>query len=581
MNFKRFLTGSAATVLWAAAMAQAATPVGSTIAYQGRLDVSGFAAEGTYDFRFRLYDADSAGAQIGAAQFLADAALTDGTFTAPLDFGASAFTSDARWVEISVRDGASSGAYTVLAPRQRVYAAPVALKAINENWSASGNNIFNANSGNVGVNEPGPLARLHVTGANQLPNLASSMLGTDQILVEAQTAWIGLYSDEIGAPASGISFSEVNSTNGALSKWAIAQRTSGNGADLSITYGNNQDGNANARYLQVKSTGDVGIGVNSPNAKLHVKTLGTTPFTPENTLRITSEYPSTIANTTEYMDFKGNQIHAKQDNNPSTLELQPDNGEVAIGPGLLSDAKLTITRTAVPNLFNSDLSLDDVVIQDAANAWLGLYSDPSGNVGSGITFGESSGSAAEPKWAIYARTSDNVGDLNITFGTGTNPTNNEKMLQIDRDGTTKVKVLEILGADVSERFPMKGCVEPGMVVMIDAGSSGHLCLAAGEYNTRVAGIVSGAGDIPVGAILGNMKGSEDAPPIALSGRVWTYCDATEAAIEVGDLLTTSATPGHAMKASDAGRRGGAVIGKAMSSLALGETGLVLVLVNLQ
>jgi hypothetical protein len=89
--------------------------------------------------------------------------------------------------------------------------------------------------------------------------------------------------------------------------------------------------------------------------------------------------------------------------------------------------------------------------------------------------------------------------------------------------------------------------------------------------------------LPVGAVLGNLPGTEknSAPPVALSGRVWTWCDANEAAIEPGDLLTTSETPGHAMKANDASRRSGAMIGKAMTALAQGEKGLVLVLVNLQ
>jgi hypothetical protein len=154
------------------------------------------------------------------------------------------------------------------------------------------------------------------------------------------------------------------------------------------------------------------------------------------------------------------------------------------------------------------------------------------------------------------------------------------MLQIDRDGTTKVKGREVLGADVSERFPTTERVEPGAVVMIDADQPGRLCLSRGAYNTRVAGVVSGAGDIPVGAILGNLEGLEDAPPIALSGRVWTRCDATAAGIAPGDLLTTADTPGHAMKAVDAQRRSGAVIGKAMTVLPRGEKGLVLVLVNL-
>jgi hypothetical protein len=62
--------------------------------------------------------------------------------------------------------------------------------------------------------------------------------------------------------------------------------------------------------------------------------------------------------------------------------------------------------------------------------------------------------------------------------------------------------------------------------------------------------------------------------------VWVRCDASTTAIEVGDLLTTSDTPGHAMTATDVARSHGAVIGKAMTALPRGETGLVLVLVNL-
>ena len=59
------------------------------------------------------------------------------------------------------------------------------------------------------------------------------------------------------------------------------------------------------------------------------------------------------------------------------------------------------------------------------------------------------------------------------------------------------------------------------------------------------------------------------------------CDASEAGIQPGDLLTTSNTPGHAMAVVDHSRALGAVIGKAMTPLAKGETGMVLTLVNLQ
>jgi hypothetical protein len=63
--------------------------------------------------------------------------------------------------------------------------------------------------------------------------------------------------------------------------------------------------------------------------------------------------------------------------------------------------------------------------------------------------------------------------------------------------------------------------------------------------------------------------------------VWVQCDATGCAIAPGDLLTTSDTPGHAMRAAEADRMHGAVLGKAMTSLPPGERSLVLVLVNLQ
>jgi hypothetical protein len=69
-------------------------------------------------------------------------------------------------------------------------------------------------------------------------------------------------------------------------------------------------------------------------------------------------------------------------------------------------------------------------------------------------------------------------------------------------------------------------------------------------------------------------------PVALSGRVYCWADASRAPIAPGDLLTTSDVPGHAMKATDYDRAQGAIVGKAMTSLAEGR-GLVLVLVRPQ
>ena len=69
-------------------------------------------------------------------------------------------------------------------------------------------------------------------------------------------------------------------------------------------------------------------------------------------------------------------------------------------------------------------------------------------------------------------------------------------------------------------------------------------------------------------------------PVALTGRVYCQADASGGPIEPGDLLTTSDTPGHAMKVIDHTKAQGAILGKAMTSLKKGK-GLVLVLVTLQ
>ena len=68
--------------------------------------------------------------------------------------------------------------------------------------------------------------------------------------------------------------------------------------------------------------------------------------------------------------------------------------------------------------------------------------------------------------------------------------------------------------------------------------------------------------------------------IALMGKVYCKVNASYGAIEVGDLLTTSPTLGHAMKADDSMKAFGSAIGKALSGLESGK-GLVPMLGTLQ
>ncbi|MCX7993349.1 MAG: hypothetical protein N2651_06740 [Fimbriimonadales bacterium] len=168
--------------------------------------------------------------------------------------------------------------------------------------------------------------------------------------------------------------------------------------------------------------------------------------------------------------------------------------------------------------------------------------------------------------------------VNGNLGVGGGPVDDAKLRVY---GTARVNVLEIEGADLAEKFPTTDTVEPGMVVEIDPDNHGNLRLARGAYNKRVAGVVAGANGLSKGIVLGNLEGRETHAPIAISGRVWVYADATRHAIEPGTLLTTSDKPGYAMAVRDRDRAHGAILGKAMTRLEKGKTGMVLVLVNLQ
>lgn len=155
----------------------------------------------------------------------------------------------------------------------------------------------------------------------------------------------------------------------------------------------------------------------------------------------------------------------------------------------------------------------------------------------------------------------------------------------DGDGRITTQELEITGgSDLSEQFDINAGpvpIEPGMVVCIDANHPGELTLSRRAYDPTVAGIVSGAGSVKPGLLMGQRGTRADGKlPVALSGRVYCLADAARGAIRPGDLLTTSDTPGHAMKAADPARVPGAILGKAMTALESGQ-GLVLVLVSLQ
>src|SRR5437667_37872 len=89
----------------------------TTFTYQGQLTDAGAAANGNYDLQFALFDAASAGMQIGALQTVPTVSVSSGVFTVQLDFGVNAFPGANRFLEIGVRP-AGGESFTTLVPRQ-------------------------------------------------------------------------------------------------------------------------------------------------------------------------------------------------------------------------------------------------------------------------------------------------------------------------------------------------------------------------------------------------------------------------------------------------------------------------------
>jgi hypothetical protein len=121
-------------------------------------------------------------------------------------------------------------------------------------------------------------------------------------------------------------------------------------------------------------------------------------------------------------------------------------------------------------------------------------------------------------------------------------------------------------------------IEPGTVVVLD--QDGLVWAANRAYDKRAVGVVSGAGNYRPAMVLDKQSSQINRLSVALMGKVCCKVDAQYSPIEVGDLLTTSSTPGYAMKACDPLKAFGSVIGKTLRRLDGGQ-GIIPILVTFQ
>ncbi|MCA9244481.1 MAG: hypothetical protein KDA32_11030 [Phycisphaerales bacterium] len=257
------------TILGIAAMlaiaaGSTAAPIGTAITYQGMLQDTGSPAQGLYDLRFRLYSAAIGGSQIGDVLFENDVPVDNGFFTVDLDFGASVYGPEARWLQIEAKPGVG-GSYVTMTPRQPIMPAPVALYALNAGggsgsgyWNANGSSIYKNNSGNVGIGTNTPQAPLEVRSRLRVAHNGGSgpivALGTG--LLELGSNSIGTdrpygalhFLDGASATRAGIEYGP----DGLFAPYAMRFQTNG------------------VYRMHITDAGFVGIGTASPGLMLDV-----------------------------------------------------------------------------------------------------------------------------------------------------------------------------------------------------------------------------------------------------------------------------------------------------------------------
>ncbi len=541
---------------------------GTGFTYQGRLTDNGSSASGGYDLRFAVFDAESNGIQVGAAQTNSAVAVSNGLFTVVLDFGVGIFTGDPRWLEIGVITNGSPENFTLLNPRQALTPTPYAIHANTASNVVPGTVVRSLNALKDDVTlEAGDNVTLTPNG-NTLTIAAAAGGGSSIWSLLNNNAYYAAGNVGIGTanpqnrlhvydPA--VSVSQRIETGGGINAWAQTEYANANGLwKIGTSRGYNGDQLYFARHgaagiaFGLQTNGDAFLSgqVNMSGGSLAGSVIVGTP---------NSESGLSIIR-------GGNRADVRFEGTTLKLVVGPVGGPPASTRGIAIDTVGNVgigTVSPQAKLHVESSGVVETIIKSVdERAILNLDSTLGGQrrvwtVENGV-FG------TPGLFSIYDRTANRTG------------------LTIDTTGVVSVHVLRITGgADLAEPFPMKEqALAKGSVVVIDDEHPGQLKLSAVAYDTRVAGIISGANGINPGIALHQEGALDGGQNVALSGRVYVQADAAFGAIKPGDLLTTCDTPGHAMKVSEHAKAQGAILGKAMTRLAEGK-GMVLVLVTLQ
>lgn len=153
---------------------------GTAFTYQGLLNSGGTpAANGLYDFRFRLFLDALGNTQAGSTVLVSAVPATNGLFLATVDFGPGIFNGTNYWLEIDVRTNNAAN-YTDLSPLQAVTPTPYAISASGVSGSVPAGQLTGSLPGSV-------LAGLYA-GAVDFTNAGNSFGGNGSGLTDLSAA---------------------------------------------------------------------------------------------------------------------------------------------------------------------------------------------------------------------------------------------------------------------------------------------------------------------------------------------------------------------------------------------------------
>ena len=522
----------------------------SVISYRGALHEDGAPAAGLYDFEFKLFDDAAAGSQVGITQAAFSVQVVDGRFTVNLDFGAGVWDGSERWLELAVRVTGSQQAYVVLSPRNLMTSVPYAVRAANAT-ELSGSLDASKLTGTITANQIAPgsidyskLTDTLVLGDDGSPgNLYLSDDETNKLTIRllGGKGRFELFTPTTQFDAQAVLTAQEETVFGAAVVIPGGALSLKEGADRKV-------------YLKASSSegGTLSLNRNDGSNGVDLKGNG-----------------SNGGGTASLYQADGDlgvRIYGQTDERGGAISLRNTEGQA----GLRAYGGET---SGAVYLYGPDGKKTFQVTHDATDGGGELKLVKENGV-SGIIMEAQDISTQGAQISLY----NSLGERSVIIDSERGSSGDSRIV---------TDVLEIRGgSDLSEQFEISNTRDgdspsPGMIVCIDPNRPGHLKPSSKAHDRTVAGIISGAGGVRPGMLMGQRDTLADgAHPVALTGRVYCYVDTSHGPIEPGDLITTSDTPGNGMKVTNHDQARGAIIGKAMTSLEDG-TGLVLVLVSLQ